>query len=42
MYFVDFFKEKAFGFAYSLYCFLCFYLINFSTEFDYFLQSTLR
>jgi hypothetical protein len=34
-------KEPAFGFADSLYCFLCFYLLNFGPEFDYFLPSTL-
>jgi hypothetical protein len=36
---VDSFKEPAFGFADSLYCFLCFYLVDFDPEFDYSLPS---
>jgi hypothetical protein len=37
---VESFKESASGFADSLYCFLCFYLVDLGLEFDYFLPST--
>jgi hypothetical protein len=39
VYLGDSLKEPAFGFADSLYCFLSFYLVDFSPEFDYFLTS---
>ena len=35
-----FLKEPAPGFADSLYSSFCFYLVDFSPEFDYFLLST--
>jgi hypothetical protein len=35
-----FFKEPAFNFVVSLYCFLCFCLVDFCPEFEYFLLST--
>ena len=38
--FVDFFKETAPCFIDSLYCSLCFYFIDFSPQFDYFLLFT--
>jgi len=40
LYLIDFLKEPAFGFLDSLYCFLCFQLIDFCPDFDYFLLST--
>jgi hypothetical protein len=40
MYLVDFLKEPAFGGVDSVYCSLCFYLVDFGLEFDYFLSST--
>jgi hypothetical protein len=33
-------KEPVLGFVDSLYPSLCFYLVDFSSEFDYFLPST--
>ena len=39
-YLVDFCKEPAPGFVDSLYSSFCFYLVDFSPEFDYFLLST--
>ena len=38
---VESFKESASGFVDSLYSSLCFYLVDFSPEFDYFLLSIL-
>jgi hypothetical protein len=40
IYLVESLKELASSFADSLYCFLCFYLVEFGPEFDYFLPST--
>jgi hypothetical protein len=38
IYVVDFLKEPAHGLVDSLYSSFCFYLVDFSHEFDYFLQ----
>jgi hypothetical protein len=38
-YLVDFLKKTAPGFVDSLYSSFCFYLVDFSPEFDYFLPS---
>jgi hypothetical protein len=40
IYVVDFLKELAPVFVDSLYSSFCFYFVDFSPEFDYFLQST--
>jgi hypothetical protein len=37
---VNFLKETSPGFVHSLYSSFCFYLVDFSPEFDYFLLST--
>ena len=37
---VDFLQEPAFCFIDSLDCFLCFYFVDFSPQFDYFQSST--
>ena len=38
-FYLDSFKEPAFGIADSLYCFLCFYFVGFGQDYDYLLPS---